>query len=150
MKRLLTLAAMAFVLAACATTTPAPTPPNNLAFDPAACTERRFSVYFDDNAQLTFDAREAIRAVERNLHGCTIEHVRIAGYDEAGGGEEESQEISLARAEAVAAFLESSTQWPRSVYEVVARGDARATGEEGARPMRRRAWVRVTAVPPTS
>lgn len=149
MKRLFTLAAFAFALAACATT-PEPTPPNNLAFDPAACTERRFSVYFDDNAELTFDAREAIRAVERNLNGCTIEHVRIAGYDEAGGAEDEAQEISLARAEAVAAFLESSTSWPRSIYEVVARGDARATDESGDRPMRRRAWVRVTAVPPAS
>jgi outer membrane protein OmpA-like peptidoglycan-associated protein len=146
MKRLFTLAALA-LLGACVST-PAPGPRTNLDFDPAACTERRFSVYFDENAQLTWDAREAIRAVERSLHGCTIQHVRIAGYDEAGGGEEESQEISLARAEAVAAFLESSTQWPRSIYEVVARGDARATDESGARFMRRRAWVRVTAVPP--
>lgn len=148
MMRLFTLAALA-LLTACVSA-PEPRPRTNLDFDPAACTERRFAVYFDENAALTWDAREAIRAVERNLHGCTIQHVRIAGYDEAGGAEDEGQDISLARAEAVAAFLESSTPWPRSVYEVVARGDARATDESGNRPMRRRAWVRVTAVPPAA
>lgn len=149
MKRLFTLAALAFALAAC-NTTPAAVPPDNSAFDPAACVERRFSVYFDeDSVQVTPAAGEAIQAVERSLHGCTIQHVRIAGFDEAGGAEQEAQEISLARAEAVATFLESSTQWPRSIYEVVARGDARSTDEEGARPMRRRAWVRVTAAPPS-
>jgi peptidoglycan-associated lipoprotein len=146
MKRIILAALAAAALGACASQ--AKVVEARSTFDPAACYERTFNVYFEDT-QLTAEAREAIQAIEDAVLGCQIDRVRIVGFDEAGGGEEESVEASQARAEAVARYLENTTVWPRRRFEVVARGDARAVNAEGEdRPMRRRARVTVTASPP--
>jgi peptidoglycan-associated lipoprotein len=131
-------------LAACAS------PSEETAFDPAACTERDFNVYFEQfEADLSPEAREAIAAVEHSLQGCRIEHVRIIGLAGPVGTEAANMEISTRRAQVIAAYLERSTQWPRSVFELRAAGEENATTDDGLnRPMRRRGRVTVTAVAP--
>ncbi len=136
----LILALGAVLLASCATQLPAN-------FDPASCYERRFNVYYEETA-LSNEAREAIEAVGRSLEGCRIERVRVIGFAEQGEADE-SMEVSQQRADHVAEYLKQITRWPHGVYEVVARGDARAVDDAGeARPLRRRARVVVTASPP--
>ncbi|MDX2275403.1 MAG: OmpA family protein [Hyphomonadaceae bacterium] len=144
--RLAALAAV-FALGACATqTTEAPAD-----FDPAACYERSFDVYFEEYADnLTAEAREAVAAMDRTLAGCRIQHVRIIGMAGARGPAESNMELSVERAETIASYLAQETRWPRSVYELRAAGEEGATNtEEGLpRPMRRRGHVTVTAVAP--
>lgn len=137
----LILALGAVLLASCATSQ---RPAN---FDPASCYERRFSVYYE-NTELSNEAREAIEAVGRSLQGCRIERVRVIGFAEQGEADE-SMEVSQQRADNVAQYLKDITSWPHGVFEVVARGDARAVDEAGeTRPLRRRARVVVTASAP--
>jgi outer membrane protein OmpA-like peptidoglycan-associated protein len=148
--KLTALAVLASVaaLSACAAYTSLTSPIAATRFDPAACSERRFDVYFDET-QVSPEAREAIEAMERQVHGCRIDKVRIVGFDEAQADPSESMEASEARAEAVAGYLVAHTTWPRSTYELVARGDARAMTDQGQdRPMRRRARVIVSASAP--
>jgi outer membrane protein OmpA-like peptidoglycan-associated protein len=145
--RFLAFAAV-LALGACATQETAAPPAN---FDAAACYERSFDVYFEEYAdQLTTEARDSIAAMNRTLEGCRISHVRIIGMAGARGPSEANMELSVDRAEVIAAYLERETSWPRGVYEL------RAAGEEGATnaaeglptPMRRRGHVTVTAAAP--
>lgn len=140
-------AASALVLGACASSSETASNPD---FDPAACYERVFSVYFESlQEDVSPEAAEAIEAVEHSLQGCTIRQVRIVGLAGAPGDTEENMELSQARAEVVADYLERTTNWPRSRFELIARGEEGATNEEGLpRPMRRRAVVRVQSVAP--
>lgn len=140
-------AASALVLGACASTSQEAADPN---FDPNACYERVFSVYFESMQQeMGAEAREAVDAVENSLRGCRIEQVRIVGLAGAPGDTEENMELSQQRAEIVADYLRETTDWPRSRFELIARGEEGATNDEGLqRPMRRRAVVRVRASAP--
>lgn len=141
-------AAMALALSACASSQDsAQRDPN---FDPAACYQRIFSVYFESMQQeMSQEAAEAVDAVENSLRGCRIDHVRIVGLAGAPGDDEENLELSQQRAEIVADYLEATTDWPRSRFELIARGEEGAINEEGLqRPMRRRAVVRVQASAP--
>lgn len=140
-------AAGALMLGACASTSQQAANPN---FDPSACYERVFSVYFESMQQeMSPEAREAVDAVESSLSGCRIEQVRIVGLAGAPGDTEENMELSQQRAEIVADYLRETTDWPRSRFEIIARGEEGATNDEGLqRPMRRRAVVRVRASAP--
>jgi peptidoglycan-associated lipoprotein len=122
------------------------------AFDPNACTERLFNIYFEDSeAQLSPEASEAVQAVAHSLSGCRVDRVRIVGLADAPGDPNENMALSEQRAQTVATYLQSRTDWPHSAYELVARGERNATNDEGVdRPMRRRARVTVTAVAPSS
>lgn len=115
------------------------------------CAETRLNIYFDMfDVTLTPEARETIDAFAHTVNGCRIDHVRVVGLAGAlGGTPEENLELSQRRADAVADYLHSSTQWPRDHFEIVARGDQNATNDDGeARPMRRRALIVVTASAP--
>jgi outer membrane protein OmpA-like peptidoglycan-associated protein len=120
--------------------------------DVTACNEHAFNVYFDDaQTDLTPEARDAIALQSRMMRGCQIQHVRIVGLADAPGDPNENLAISQQRAETVARFLSHHTSWPQSSFELVARGDANATNDDGqARPMHRRARVVVTAAPPAA
>ena len=137
----------ALVLGACASTSETASNPN---FDPAACYERRLSVYFEsDVVEISPEAREAIDALETSLQGCRIEHVRIIGLAGAPGTETENMELSEQRADVVADYLHETTGWSRQRFELLARGEENAQNEEGLdRPMRRRARVIITASAP--
>lgn len=114
----------------------------------ATCAPREFDVYFDEwRAELTPDARDSIALVQRELSGCAIEQVRIIGLAGARGGETDNLNISMARAEAIAAALEQGG-WPASTFELVARGEAGAAVGDVSQPMRRRAHVSVRAAAP--
>ncbi|MGE0595220.1 MAG: OmpA family protein [Hyphomonadaceae bacterium] len=140
----------AFALSGCASITGESTAARDPNFDPAACYQRIFSVYFESMQQeMSPEAQEAVDAVENSLRGCRITHVRIVGLAGAPGDVEENEELSQQRAEIVADYLEQNTDWPRSRFELIARGEEGATNEEGLqRPMRRRAVVRVQASAP--
>jgi outer membrane protein OmpA-like peptidoglycan-associated protein len=117
----------------------------------SVCYARSFDVYFEDFADnLVAEARDAIAAMNRSLEGCRIQHVRIIGLAGARGGADANMELSVERAEGIAAYLERATSWPRNAYELHAAGEAGATNaEEGLpRPMRRRGQVTVMAVAP--
>lgn len=118
--------------------------------DHAACYAREFNVYFDDSeTQLSPEAREAIGAVDHSLAGCRIAHVRIVGLADAPGDPNENMQLSEQRAQTVANYLQNTTHWPHSAYELVARGERNATNDDGIdRPMRRRAHVTVTPAAP--
>lgn len=136
-----------FVLGGCAMMQGASDAP----FDPAACYEREFSVYFDGlDTRLSREARDVIDAAGHSVHGCRIEHVRIVGLADATGGDEVSEEVSIERARTIADYLSRTVGWPRDKFELAATGDRGAVTDEGLnRPMRRRGRVVVTAVAPT-
>jgi outer membrane protein OmpA-like peptidoglycan-associated protein len=85
--------------------------------------------------------------VQRDLEGCAIQHVRIVGLAGARGDETDNLNVSMARAEAIAAALEQGG-WPADHFELIALGEHDATTAEGVgRPMRRRAHISVRAAP---
>ncbi|MBX9747689.1 MAG: hypothetical protein K2X34_12355, partial [Hyphomonadaceae bacterium] len=64
-------------LAACASVGAPETPAD---FDPTACYERSFSIYFEQQeAELNAAAREAITTVQDELRGCQINSVTVLG-----------------------------------------------------------------------
>jgi outer membrane protein OmpA-like peptidoglycan-associated protein len=116
---------------------------------PAICMNRDFNVYFDEwKSDLTPEARETIAVVQHDLQGCVIGRVRIIGLAGARGNDVDNLNVSMARAQAIAAAL-AQGGWPADHFEVVALGEQNAMDDEGtARPMRRRASVSVQAAPP--
>ncbi len=142
MKRL--IAAMSVLgLAACATGPEAPAD-----FDPTACYERSFNLYFEpQEADLNPAAREAISTVQNELRGCRIDGVRVLGLAEAAGATAENFELSRQRALRIEDFMELDPAW-RDKIETLAAGEAGAVTEEGPRPMRRVARITVRASAP--
>lgn len=140
-------ALITLALGACASATEGEAP---AAFDPAACYERAFEIYFDEyEADLSSEARAAIDAVEESLSGCRITRVRILGLAGARGAEEQNLEVSIQRAQVIGAYLERTTNWPRSAFEMLAAGEAGATLADGTPElMRRRAHITLTAEAP--
>ncbi|MEZ5960661.1 MAG: OmpA family protein [Hyphomonadaceae bacterium] len=131
-------------LGACATLTggeeDAPAP----AFNPAACVEKDFVIYFDENSsELTEEARRIIDLQARDIRGCTIESVRIIGLsDQEEGNAESSRALSVRRAEVLADYLAARASWPRSRFELLATGARGATTAEGLDvPVRNRARI---------
>jgi peptidoglycan-associated lipoprotein len=111
------------------------------------CTDTEFNVYFDEwQSELTQDARDTIALVQRDLDGCVIEHVRIIGLAGARGDATDNLEISMARAQVIADALEQGG-WSDEHFELAALGEAGATVDGVARPMRRRARVIVQTGP---
>jgi len=138
-------------LGACATLTggeeDAPAP----AFNVAACVEKDFVIYFDENSsELTEEARRIIDLQARDIRGCTIESVRIIGLsDQEEGNAESSRELSVRRAEVLAEYLATRASWPRSRFELLATGARGATTAEGLDvPVRNRARIIATSRAP--
>jgi outer membrane protein OmpA-like peptidoglycan-associated protein len=138
-------------LGACATLTGgeegAPAP----AFNAAACVEKDFVIYFDENSSdLTEEARRIIDLQARDIRGCTIESVRIIGLsDQEEGNAESSRELSVRRAEVLAEYLATRASWPRSRFELLATGARGATTAEGLDvPVRNRARIIATSRAP--
>ncbi len=119
-------------------------------FDPAACYERNFSIYFEGDAtELTPLAREVIDLQAAAVAGCRIEGVRIIGLTDADGSHESNREISVRRAEALENYLAQRSGWPRSRTELLAAGESGAVTQDGLNvPMRNRARIIVNAVAP--
>jgi len=145
MRVLVATAALAAMLGGCATQT-ADAP----AFDPAACYERSFNIYFEaDSTQLSREARQIMDAMVRTVRGCYIESVRVYGAADARGGAVSSEEVSEVRAQVIGEYLATRVGWPRTRMTVAALGERGAVTEEGLNvPMRRRAEVVVVARPP--
>lgn len=137
-------AAALLALGACATLTGgeegAPAP----AFNPAACGERDFVIYFEEGqSELTEEARRIIDLQARDIRGCTIESVRIIGLsDQEEGNAESSRALSVRRAEVLAEYLATRASWPRSRFELLATGARGAVTSEGLDvPVRNRARI---------
>jgi outer membrane protein OmpA-like peptidoglycan-associated protein len=146
-RRAAAAASTAFLFAACGALGAPPASAQEPVAIGGVCGNREFNVYFDEwKAELTQDARDAIATVQRDLQGCAIQHVRIVGLAGARGGEVDNLNVSMARAEAIARTLEEGG-WPADHFELAALGEAGATVDGVARPMRRRARVIVTAAP---
>lgn len=137
--------ASAAALAGCAATQEASAP-----FDPAACYDRDFNVYFDgQNTDISPEARAVIDAQGQSLRGCYIESVRVIGAADAEGGAVTNDELSERRATALSDYLAQRVGWPRSRMVVAALGERGAVTEEGLNvPMRRRARIIVEAAAP--
>jgi len=146
------IGAMALVaLGACTTLTGgeegAPAP----AFNPAACGERDFVIYFDEGSNdLTEEARRIIDLQARDIRGCNISGVRIIGLsDQEEGNQESARALSVRRAEVLAEYLASRAGWPRSRFELLATGARGAVTAEGLDvPVRNRARIIVAAAAP--
>jgi outer membrane protein OmpA-like peptidoglycan-associated protein len=144
-------AAALLALGACATLTGgedgAPAP----AFNPAACTEKDFVIYFDEGShELTDEARRLIDLQARDVRGCTIDSVRIIGLsDQEEGNAETARVLSVRRAEVLADYLAVRASWPRSRFELLATGARGATTAEGLDvPVRNRARIIAAARAP--
>jgi outer membrane protein OmpA-like peptidoglycan-associated protein len=142
-------AAALLILAACASTsgddTPAP------AFNPAACGERDFVIYFEEGAsELTEEAQRIIDLQARDIRGCDIESVRIIGLsDQDEGNAESTRALSVRRAEVLAEYLATRASWPRSRFQLLATGERGAVTSEGLDvPVRNRARIIAAAVAP--
>ncbi len=134
-------------LGACAGTPEAPAD-----FDPSACYERSFDIYFERyEDQLNPAAREAIDAVQSQLRGCRIDNVRVLGLAGAAGGARENFDLSARRALYIAEYMEREPGWSRRNFQTVAAGEAGATTETGeVEPMRRVARISVHASDPST
>jgi outer membrane protein OmpA-like peptidoglycan-associated protein len=144
-------AAALLALGGCATLTggeaDAPAP----AFNAAACVEKDFVIYFDENSsELTEEARRIIDLQARDIRGCTIDSVRIIGLsDQEEGNAETSRALSVRRAEVLADYLATRASWPRSRFELLATGARGATTAEGLDvPVRNRARIIAAARAP--
>lgn len=137
----------ALALSACATA-----PETFAEFDPSACYERSFNIYFEaDEDQLSAPAREAIDTVQGQLRGCHIESVRILGLAEAEGTARAAVDLSARRALYVAQYMERERGWSQDKIQTLAAGEAGAVTEEGlAQPMRRVARITVNASAPAA
>ncbi|MFN3462853.1 MAG: OmpA family protein [Terricaulis sp.] len=138
-------------LGACATLTGgeegAPAP----AFNAAACVEKDFVIYFDENSsELTEEARRIIDLQARDIRGCTIDSVRIIGLsDQEEGNAESARALSVRRAEVLADYLAGRASWPRSRFQLLATGARSATTAEGLDvPVRNRARIIAAARAP--
>ncbi len=138
-------------LGACATLTGgeegAPAP----AFNAAACVEKDFVIYFDENSsELTEEARRIIDLQARDIRGCTIDSVRIIGLsDQEEGNAESARALSVRRAEVLADYLAGRASWPRSRFQLLATGARGATTAEGLDvPVRNRARIIAAARAP--
>lgn len=146
------IGAMALIaLGACATLTGgeegAPAP----AFNAAACAEKDFVIYFDENSNdLTDEARRIIDLQARDIRGCRIDGVRIIGLsDQEEGNQEAARALSVRRAEVLADYLAARAGWPRSRFELLATGARGAVTAEGLDvPVRNRARIIVAARAP--
>lgn len=137
-------AAALLALGACATLTggdeDAPAP----AFNPAACTQKDFVIYFEEGqSNLNEEARRVIDLQARDIRGCTIDSVRIIGLsDQEEGNQESARALSVRRAEVLAEYLATRASWPRSRFELLATGARGATTAEGLDvPVRNRARI---------
>ncbi len=135
-------------LGACATSAPE-TPAN---FDPSACYERSFEIYFErQEDQLNAPAREAIDTVQRQLRGCRIDSVRVLGLAGAAGGPQENFELSARRALYIAEYMERESGWSRERFQTLAAGEAGSVTADGVnQPMRRVARIHVHASDPST
>ena len=133
-------------LGACATANETPAD-----FDPAACYERQFSIYFEQNeAELNGPAREAISTMQNELRGCQIDSVRVLGLSGALGTTADNLDLSARRALYIEQYMEREASW-RGKIETLAAGEAGAVTEDGTpEPMRRVARVTVQASAPAS
>lgn len=121
------------------------------AFNAAACSERDFVIYFDEeSSELTDEARRIIDLQARDIRGCEIDSVRIIGLsDEHEGNQESSRQLSVRRAEVLAEYLATRASWPRSRFELLATGARGATTAEGLDvPVRNRARIIAAARAP--
>ena len=121
---------------------------SDLVSDPAACTAKRFEVYFDqDQARLTTAAREAISLTATQLQGCNVTRVQVLGLADARSGTPAAnQSLSERRARSVAEAL-AGAGLPPPAFEVAG---ARAGGGvvNGVNdPLRRRTEVVIEAAP---
>lgn len=134
-------------LGACAGTPEAPAD-----FDPSACYERSFDIYFERyEDQLNPAAREAIDAVQGQLRGCRIDNVRVLGLAGAAGGARENFDLSARRALYIAEYMEREPGWSRDKIQTLASGETDANTAEGlAEPMRRVARINVHASAPNA
>ena len=121
---------------------------DELVTTPDACADRRFDIYFAENADtLTDAARTAIGMTATQLQGCRIDAVRVLGLADATGGTAQNQALSERRALAVAEALVAAG-WPTPAFDITAAGDAGAVTATGAEePLRRRTEVLVEAAP---
>lgn len=148
MKKTFVAASIAVLIAlgGCATQNEASGP-----FDPAACYERDFNVYFEgQDTEVSPEARVVIDAMGEALRGCRIDSVRIIGQADAAGSEIVNEEIAGRRAGEIAEYLSRRVGWPRSRMELLDTGERGAVTEDGLNvPMRRRARITVHASAPS-
>jgi len=121
---------------------------SDLVTDPAACTAKRFEVYFDqDQARLTAAAREAISLTATQLQGCDITKVQVLGLADARSGTAAAnQSLSERRARSVAEAL-ASAGLPAPAFEVSGAGADGAVVHGVNDPMRRRTEVLIEVAP---
>ena len=150
LKSVLGAAALLLALGACSTArngddTPAP------AFNPAACGERDFVIYFDEgSSDLTDEARRIIDLQARDIRGCYIEGVRIIGLaDQDEGNAESTRALSVRRVEVLVDYLATRSGWPRSRFQMLATGERGAVTADGLDvPVRNRARIIAAARAP--
>jgi outer membrane protein OmpA-like peptidoglycan-associated protein len=121
---------------------------SDLVTDPAACSARRFEIYFDqDKARLTPAAREAISLTATQLQGCDVTRVQVLGLADARSGTAAAnQTLSERRARSVAEAL-AGVGLPAPAFEIAAAGADGAVVNGVNDPLRRRTEVLIEAAP---
>lgn len=121
---------------------------NALVAVPDACSEKRFDIYFAENADtLTDAAKSAVTLTAAQLQGCRIVSVQVLGLADSTGVSRDNQALSERRAAAVVEAL-SAAGWPAPAFHMAAGGDTGAMTAAGvAEPLRRRTEVLIEAAP---
>ncbi len=137
------MAAIGVAAAGCASS-PWPKSRAQIEAVPAACEDFSVSIYFErDSAAVTREARQVLRGAADLAKGCTAKNVHVVGLADAVGAPDANLALSEKRAAAVTGAL-ARVGFRQVSFEVTAAGDAGATTRDGeARPLRRRADVRI-------
>ncbi len=146
MKRVLVICAL-LAIAACAQQPPLPPVAANPPPPPPPPPPTNFTVYFDYNSsQLGPAGREVVRFAADAYKSGTPSTVQVTGYADPSGSAGYNQRLSLRRANAVAAGLQSDGV-PQSALVVNGRGE---TSNEPTPGQDRRVDVTLGGSPPAS
>lgn len=114
------------------------------AFDPLACGGGTFDIYFKPaDAVLSLEAEAQIEAVRSAMSGCAIEEISILGLAD---GTEDAQEVSRARADAIADTLRARGI-PREKLRIIAGTEEALGGTDSLMPRRARVTIQASLRP---
>ncbi len=131
------------LVAGCASN-PWPKSRSQIVMTPATCEDFAVQIYFESySSALTSEARSVLKSAGTMAKGCKVASVRVLGLADAVGAADANLALSKKRATVVTGAL-AKVGFRNVEIDVAAAGDSGSlTGSGEARPLRRRADVKI-------